>query len=84
MQQMATVVERAISGQLEPVNGRRHDLLPWEQHRLDWAAEVGDVFQAEIADRDLLVAGKPETRGEVFHVDVDGEVHATSRGAGAP
>jgi hypothetical protein len=41
-------------------------LLPWEQHRLDWAAEVGDVFQAEIADRDLLVAGKPETRGEVF------------------
>jgi hypothetical protein len=45
---MATVVERAISGQLEPVNGRRHDLLPWEQHRLDWAAEVGDVFQPRL------------------------------------
>jgi hypothetical protein len=58
MRQMATVVEDAISGNLEPVNGRRTDLVPWQQHQLEWHEEVGEVFQAEIDDRELLQKGQ--------------------------
>jgi phage terminase Nu1 subunit (DNA packaging protein) len=80
MRQMATVVEQAIAGQLQPVNGRRDLLVPWEQHRLDWAKGVGDVFQSEIDDRALLVAGKGDGKRPVEHVDSDGEIHTTTQG----
>ena len=54
MRQMATVIEEAIAGVLEPVHGRREQLLPWQHSQIEWAQEVGDVFQAEIDDRELL------------------------------
>jgi hypothetical protein len=54
MRQMATVVEDAIAGVLEPTSGRRGDLLPWQREQIEWAKEVGVVFQAEIDDRALL------------------------------
>ena len=81
MRQLATVVEQAIGGTLEPVNGRRDLLVPWQQHQLDWAAEVGNVFQAEIDDSALLVPGKKDDRRLVEHVNSDGEIHTTTRGA---
>jgi hypothetical protein len=81
MRQMATVVEQAISGNLTPVNGRRDLLVPWQAHQLEWAKEVGDVFQAAIDDSALLVVGKKDDRRVVEHVDSDGEIHTTTHGA---
>jgi hypothetical protein len=78
MRQIATVVEQAIAGQLEPVNGRRDLLVPWQAHQLEWAQQVGDVFQSEIDDSALLVAGKDDRR-VVEHVDSDGEIHTTTK-----
>ena len=72
--QLATVIEDAISGNLEPVNGRRGDLIPWQEYQLEWAAEVGDVFQAELDDRELLVEAKPQPRPEPFPVWENGEI----------
>jgi hypothetical protein len=79
MRQMATVIEAAVSGNLEPVSGRRDLLVPWQREKIEWAKEVGDVFQSEIDDRQLLVTAEPEANDEVFHVDADGEVHTTTK-----
>jgi hypothetical protein len=79
MRQMAAVIEAAFSDGLDPVNGRREQLLPWQSEQIEWAKEVGDVFQAEIDDRQLLANAEPTARGEVFHVDADGEVHTTTK-----
>ena len=79
MRQLADVIEAAISGNLAPVNGRRDLIVPWQDHQLEWAAEVGEVFQAAIDDRALLVAGDKSTQKEVFSVDVHGEVHTTTK-----
>jgi hypothetical protein len=75
------VVDKAISGNLNPVHGRRDLLVPWQSNQLEWAAEVGDVFQAEIDDSALLVAGAKDVKRPVEHVDSDGEVHTTTRGS---
>jgi hypothetical protein len=81
MRQLADVVDKAISGNLNPVHGRRDLLVPWQSNQLEWAAEVGDVFQAEIDDSALLVAGAKDVKRPVEHVDSDGEVHTTTRGS---
>ena len=80
MIQIAGVVEQAIAGVLEPVNGRREQLLPWQHAQLQWREEVGDVFQAEIDDQKLLVTAKPGARKETFNVTADGEVLTTTKG----
>ena len=80
MRQMASVVEQAIAGVLEPVNGRRELLLPWQHAQLQWREEVGDVFQAEIDDMQLLVKAEPGARKETFNVTADGEVLTTTKG----
>jgi hypothetical protein len=76
MRAMAPVIEAAIAGVLEPVNGRRTDMVPWQQHQLEWREEVGDVFEAEIDD--MLVQAKPKPMSEVFSVNVDGEIQTTT------
>ena len=75
---MATVIEEAIAGVLEPVNGRREQLLPWQHSQIEWSKEVGDVFQAEIDD--MLVDAEAKPRPEVFNVTADGEVLTTTKG----
>ena len=60
MRHMASVVEAAISGTLEPVAGRREELIPWQREQIEWAKEVGDVFQAEIDDAALLRKGQAD------------------------
>jgi hypothetical protein len=72
--QLATVIEDAISGNLEAFSGRRFDLTPWQDHQLEWAAEVGEVFQAELDDGKLLVQAKPQPRPEPFPVWENGEI----------
>src|SRR5262249_32614691 len=54
MRQLAGVIEAAFSDGLEPTSGRRENMLPWQDQQIEWAKEVGDVFQAEIDDRALL------------------------------
>jgi hypothetical protein len=81
MRQLADVVEAAISGNLAPFNGRRDLLVPWQSNQIEWSAEVGNVFQAEIDDSALLVASKKGDRRVVEHVDSDGEIHTTTHGA---
>jgi hypothetical protein len=44
MRQMATVIEDAISGNLESVSGRRENLVAWQPEQIEWSKEVGEVF----------------------------------------
>jgi hypothetical protein len=44
---------RAEAGALESVAGRREELIPWQHEQIEWANEVGGVFQAEL-DAKLL------------------------------
>ncbi|HEY7229551.1 MAG TPA: hypothetical protein VH558_04195 [Pseudolabrys sp.] len=79
MRQLAGVIEAAFSDGLEPVDGRRDAMLPWSREQIEWAKEVGDVFQAEIDDLPTKSESSPRAANEVFHVDADGEVRTTTK-----
>jgi hypothetical protein len=47
MRQMATVIEDALAGVLEPARGRRENLVPWQPEQVAWAKGNGmDVFES--------------------------------------